>query len=189
MIFIDGIGTFEPDGQGWCEGRQHIYVPALGLERRFVLEAYEDDENPDEFYDEIRNFIAMDRRVLDDAQEHVFAFYSQIKESGWGEPPEIGSAGDVWTFVRFGTEPFVSRRTNGDKKVYVSLECGCAWEQEHGLQMVFREGNFINKIGPFDGHLSNADAFDSPSRENTVFCPWPRRTGCGWAAATRSESK
>jgi len=169
MISIDGIGTFEPDGQGWSEGREHISVPALGLKCRFVLEAYEDDENPEEFHDTIRNFISMDRKVLEDAQDHVYAYYSKVMESGWGDPPVIGSACEVWDFVRFGGEPFVSRRTHGDKKVYVSLECGCAWEQEHGLQIVFREGNFINKVGPFDGHLSNADAFDSPSLENTVF--------------------
>lgn len=35
----------------------------------------------------------------------------------------------------------------------------CAWEPEHGLQLVLREGRSITKLGPYDGHLTHSDAF------------------------------
>jgi len=111
----------------------------------------------------------MGRAVLTDADENVFAYYSDIRKSGWGNPPAIAAADQVWHFVEFGTEAFVSRRAYGNKRIYISLECGCAWEREYGLQIVFRDGNSINKVGPFDGHLSNADSFDDPSLVSTIY--------------------
>ncbi|WP_407939254.1 DUF6985 domain-containing protein [Microbulbifer thermotolerans] len=47
----------------------------------------------------------------------------------------------------------VLRRPYGDKLVYISLECSCDWEREHGLQIVFKQGLYVNKIGPLDGIL------------------------------------
>jgi hypothetical protein len=37
--------------------------------------------------------------------------------------------------------------------------CGCDWEEEHGLQIVLRNGVRVNKVDGYDGHLTNSDAF------------------------------
>jgi hypothetical protein len=171
MITIDGIGTFEPGDYGLTEGRDYLNVPALGAECRFMIEGYDGDAEPSDFRDAILRFIAMSPQVLTDASIHVYAYYTDILNSGWGGSPEIPSAERVWDFVNFGTDAIVSRRGNGDDRIYISLECGCDWEREHGLQIVFREGNFISKVGQFDGHVSNADAFADPSLEDTVYAP------------------
>jgi hypothetical protein len=169
MIAIDGIGTFELDDYGEAVGKNCINVPALGVDCRFLLEGYKDDLAPSDFRDAILRFIAMTPQVLMDARVHVYAYYTDIKNSGWGDPPDIPGVAAVWDFVSFGTEAIVSRRGSGDNRIYISLECGCAWEQEHGLQIVFREGDAITKVGQFDGHVSNADAFADPSLENTIY--------------------
>jgi len=46
-----------------------------------------------------------------------------------------------------------------------TIECGCNWEREHGLQIVLREGLSVTKLGPYDGHLTNADS----SLESVVY--------------------
>jgi hypothetical protein len=171
MIEIDGIGTFEPGDFGLTRGRNYLDVPALGVTCRFMLEGYEGDSRPDDFRDAMIRFVALRPQVLIDASRHVYAYYSAIRNSGWGDPPEIPNVERVWDFVDFGTDAIVSRRGNGDDRIYISLECGCAWEREHGLQIVFREGSFISKVGQFDGHVSNADAFADPSLEDTVYAP------------------
>ncbi len=53
----------------------------------------------------------------------------------------------------------VTRRPYGDKGIYISVECGCDWEEEHGLQLVLKNGLKVNKLGGYDGHLTNSDAF------------------------------
>lgn len=63
----------------------------------------------------------------------------------------------------------VTRRPYGDKRIYISLECGCDWEREHGLQIVFKEGQYVNKLGPYDGHLTNSDAFADDALEDIVY--------------------
>jgi hypothetical protein len=171
MITIDGIGTFQPDDYGLIEGQDYINLPALGVECRFMLDGYEGDPEPPDYRDAMLQFIALNPQVLTDAGKYVYAYYMDVKNSGWGDPPEIPSVERVWDFVDFGRDAIVSRRGNGDDRIYISLTCGCAWEREHGLQIVFREGNFISKVGPFDGHVSNADAFADPSLEDTVYAP------------------
>lgn len=61
------------------------------------------------------------------------------------------------------------RRTYRDKGIYISLECNCDWEEEHGLQIVFKNGLNVNKIGPYDGHLTNSDADADDSLEAVVY--------------------
>lgn len=63
----------------------------------------------------------------------------------------------------------VKRRASGDRGIYISLECGCNWEPEHGLQIVFKHGRTINKIGPYDSHLTNSDAYADPKLEDVVY--------------------
>lgn len=40
---------------------------------------------------------------------------------------------------------------------YADLECECDWEIEHGLNLVFRDGDRISKVGQYDGHLHHID--------------------------------
>jgi len=47
------------------------------------------------------------------------------------------------------------QRDGPGEPVYVSVECECSWEPEHGLQLVFRGGARVTKVGPYDGHLTN----------------------------------
>jgi hypothetical protein len=54
---------------------------------------------------------------------------------------EIDGPHDVFDHIQLGNEPVVTRDAHSDLHVYVSLECECGWEPEHGLQIVFRDGN------------------------------------------------
>jgi len=51
----------------------------------------------------------------------------------------------------------------------VSLECNCTWEIEHSLQLVFRNGNEISKVGPFDGHVSDESAYADERVRGVVY--------------------
>ncbi|RDH43718.1 hypothetical protein B9G39_09845 [Zooshikella ganghwensis] len=57
----------------------------------------------------------------------------------------------------------------GDKAIYISLSCECDWEEEHGLLLVFKEGRYINKLGGYDGHLTNSDAYGDKNLEKVVY--------------------
>lgn len=61
------------------------------------------------------------------------------------------------------------RRRSKDHLVYLSIDCGCDWEVEHGLQLVLRDGREITKVGPCNGHLTNADAYADPKLEHVIY--------------------
>jgi hypothetical protein len=124
-------------------------------------------------HDAVATFLTTDDHALPEASPHAFAYYldtvRMVREQGWNLPlPEIAGQESVWDHVSFGTEFHVDRIADRDSQVYVSIECACAWEPEHGLQLVFREGRTVSKVGPFDGHLTNASAFGREDLERAV---------------------
>lgn len=128
-----------------------------------VTEDYFADDDKTAVHDAVATFLTTDDRALRDASANAFAYYLDtvrlVREQGWDlQLPEIAGPESVWDHVSFGGEFHVDRNAD-DGQVYVSIECACTWEPEHGLQLVFRGGRTVSKVGPFDGHLTNASAF------------------------------
>ena len=141
-----------------------------GIRCRIHVKEYDDDPQKEDFHVAIRNFLVADESVLRDAALPIYQYYLNCKD--FFDPDgtlDIQSAGDVWKYVGLGKEPIFSRRQSGDKGIYVSLECGCEWEPEHGLEIVFKNGLKVNKVGPYDGCLTNSDAYGDDSLENVIF--------------------
>ncbi len=165
------LGTLSHDDSLNCYTSDPVPVPVLGNHPcTFTLDGYADDAAPADFHAAVGHFLDAAPAVLAAAAADVFA-YCQDCADWWddadGPPPR--SPGDVWRHVRLGTEPHVSRRRGGDRGVYVSVECNCDWEPEHGLQIVFRNGQRVNKVGPFDGHVTNADAYGNGGLADVVY--------------------
>jgi hypothetical protein len=165
---IPGLGkvTAEPDLDWYVS--EPIAVPVLGgTECRIAVEYYDDDPDPEAIHRAIQNFLAAAPEVLRAAEPHLFHYYRDCAE--YAPDIRIESPEGVWPHIHFGDQPIVSRRGYGDERVYVSVECGCDWEDEHGLQIVFEEGARVSKIGPFDGHLTNEDAYADPRLAGVIY--------------------
>lgn len=170
---IPGLGPVTRDDEfGWYQS-QPIAVPVLGGQMcRIIVEGYDDDPDPEDFHAAIRNFLSADPRVLEEAEPHIFRYYQDcnlIWEPEDDEHIVVDRPSDVWQHIQLGTEPTVTRRASGDKRVYVSLECECDWEPEHGLQIVFKEGLRVNKVGDYDGHLTNSDSLADERLEDVIY--------------------
>ena len=174
MIEIPGLGPVKQDAQfdDWLR-REPLRIHVLGdVDCELILEGYEEDENKEEFHEAIHHFLSLDSSALIAVQDHIFQYYKEVidylsPDDEWYV--DIKQPDEVWQYVELCREPAVMRRPYGDKKVYISLCCRCDWEQEHGLQIVFKQGLKVNKIGPFDGHLTNSDAYDDESLENVIY--------------------
>jgi hypothetical protein len=173
MIEVPLLGELENDQfDDWLRSKP-IAVNALGEDKfEFIFEEYEEDDSKEEFHEAIENFLSIDESVLTKAQDYIYQYYKEIlvqllPDDEWYV--EIARPEDVWKHIQFGRTPMVSRRPYGDELVYISLECSCDWEREHGLQIVFKQGLYINKVGPYDGHLTNSDAYADDELENVVY--------------------
>jgi hypothetical protein len=167
------IGTVTKDEElGWYYS-EPIPVQVLGGQRcRFILSGYDDDANKDDFHTAIKNFLSINESVLHDAEPHIFQYYQDFNADWEADDEEfitIESPADVWRHIQLGAKPMVTRRGYGDQGIYISLDCECDWEVEHGLEIVFKNGLRINKIGQFNSHCTNSDAYDDESLEDVIY--------------------
>ncbi len=80
---------------------------------------------------------------------------------------DIKDKEEIWKFI-YPEQIYLTRRHRRDKDIYISLICECEWEQEHGLQLVFRQGKKLTRISAQDGHITEADAYDDPDEEDEL---------------------
>lgn len=84
-----------------------------------------------------------------------------------GKFRNLESDSDIWQYV-YPSRIILSRRDYNDKDIYVQVDCECEWEQEHGLQLIFRQGKKLTRVSQVDGHLTEADAYDKPDEEDEL---------------------
>ncbi|MBU2901670.1 DUF6985 domain-containing protein [Maribacter dokdonensis] len=89
--------------------------------------------------------------------------YDEADKKLW----EIKDEKEIWKFVQ-PNEIFITRRPYEDEDIYININCECDWEQEHGLQLVFRKGKQITRVSQIDGHITDADAYDKPDSEDEL---------------------
>ncbi|UPG92184.1 hypothetical protein L2Y96_10580 [Luteibacter aegosomaticola] len=172
---IPGLGEVtKDDGVGGYVSDELPVKVFRGEACRLILEEY-DDADKDAFHEAVDNLLRADESVLLAASSAVFMYYEQIRQ--YLSPSEmalldIRVPDDVWNYVQFGKDIYIIRRSRGDHRVYASIECECAWEVEHGLQIVLRDGRSITKVGPFDGHLTYSDAFGRSDMEDVIYPAW-----------------
>jgi hypothetical protein len=77
--------------------------------------------------------------------------YLEMVETGeWSQGMEnIKDAKQIWLFVK----PRTIHVQTHKKRVYVSVLCECDWEEEHGLQLVYRNGRTLTRVSEQDGHV------------------------------------
>ncbi len=166
------IGQVKKDDRFELYVSEPMPIPFLGGHKcRFALEGYIEDRRKEDFHRAIKNALAADNSVLSRAQPHVLDYCREMLAMyADGDAPavRIEEPADIWKQVQFGDTIYVIRRDDGDDEdgIYLSLECNCDWEVEHGLQLILRGGLDMTKVGPFDGHLTNSDAFGDRSLTN-----------------------
>jgi len=172
---VPGLGNVtNPDDLGWRYSEPIALGVLGGRECRIVLEEYDGDPNKEDFHLAIKNFLSVSEASLKAAEQDIFRYYKDCNADlrpGDGGYVDIARPGDVWDHIALGNEPIATRRPHGDQLVYISLECGCDWEPEHGLQIVFRHGLIVCKVGAYDGHLTNSDAYNDEALEEVIYRP------------------
>jgi hypothetical protein len=169
---LPDIGAFEKDEDLDWYMSSPLPIPVLGnAQCSIVVEGYDDDPAKEDFHTAIRNFLSIGPSVLKDIEPHVFNYYQDCNRyfrPGDEQYLDIRMPEGVWRHIQLGLEANVSRSSR-TRDIYISLECNCDWEPEHGLLIVFKNGIVVNKIGPYDGHLTNSDAFGDNDSEDVVY--------------------
>ncbi len=100
----------------------------------------------------------------------VASAFSPAEREDYGIP-EIPASADIWSEAEFQLPPTLGfgRGALEPGRSYLSFEGEVSWEPEHGLQLVFEHGLSVCKVGPYDGHYTNAHAYGDASLLDVVF--------------------
>ena len=98
-------------------------------------------------------FLKLGRKEREEASLPIFANYQRMADLMDEEDLgcQASSPSEIWAHVR-PTAIYVERESS-DGKIYVSVAANCAWEREHGLQLVYRDGHLLSRVSEQDGHL------------------------------------
>jgi hypothetical protein len=100
----------------------------------------------------LQNFLELNSRnkIIDSAMVHEY--YAQTLKHGDIKPLKITSIEDIWDFV----EPEeIIIQCDENANFYLCVSCSCEWEQEHGLQLVFKNGQTLTRASGHDGHFTD----------------------------------
>lgn len=168
---IPGVGeVLEDHESGWLRSAA-MPVPVLGRACHILVAGYLEDPAKEDFHRAISDFLTLDASALASATAPVFEYYRDVMaEFDPADEWYVAIAGpdEVWRHIEIGDEVMVRRDGRGGR-VYVTVECECDWEPEHGLQIVFRDGRAVSRVGPYDGHLTNANAYGRDDLEGVVY--------------------
>lgn len=124
-----------------------------------------------------QNFRAAGPELLAAATPYLWEYYRATAAGFTKEQcidygiPLLAPDTDIWTQVTLTSPPNIElgRPPYSPAAAYISFEGEVSWEPEHGLQLVVEDGLRVCKVGPYDGHVTNAHASGDISRLGAVF--------------------
>jgi hypothetical protein len=100
----------------------------------------------------LENFIGLNAVDRINNSGMVHNYYSETMKYGYTEQLDIKTTSDIWNFIT-PTEIIIHVDENSD--FYLCVSCECKWEEEHGLQLVFKNGQTLTRASGHDGHFSD----------------------------------
>lgn len=82
----------------------------------------------------------------------IKGYYDEILKYGYTNPLNFFSDADIWNYVK----PIeVVIHWDEQEDFYLCVSCECEWEEEHGLQLVFKNGLTLTRATGNDGAFTD----------------------------------
>jgi hypothetical protein len=130
--------TLTPDGIGSSRSDRSVFCPLLGVEVSISVFTDGAEVHPEQL-EALARFLAIEPGQREALFEPLFADYRDVFDAV-GEGPAIAGPEQVWAFVRW-TNVIVPRQGVGSRFVFVQGDP--AWEEEHGVELLFRDERLI----------------------------------------------
>lgn len=119
----------------------------------------------------MESFLQLDTEYKNQITNYVYNHFLKFKSLVGLEdiPIEMNEIqeSEIWNYIT-PSEILITRRPYNEPDIFINMTCECLWEQEHGLQLVFKKGKALTRVSGQDGHLSTADAYGIPDSEDRL---------------------
>lgn len=153
LLEIVGPLKANPDYAGWYES-EPVLIPYLGQKLKITFTKGTDSSFMEGAEVVLKRFFQLTTQDQNKDSEKVERYYQASVKESIAKPLAIKQAKDIWLFTT-PKDVIIEQNING--KFYVTISCECEWEQEHGLQLVFREGKKLTRSTGHDGQLEDWD--------------------------------
>jgi len=100
----------------------------------------------------LQNFLNLSVQDRLNDSQLVFHYYNEVLKHGYTKPLDLNVITDIWNFVYPGE---IMVLWGKDEDYYLCVTCDCEWEEEHGLQLVFKDGKKLTRASGHDGGLTD----------------------------------
>ncbi|HEY0049753.1 MAG TPA: hypothetical protein VGB68_10730 [Pyrinomonadaceae bacterium] len=102
----------------------------------------------------IKNFLAKTGNDKLNLSNQIYKYYRAIQdyhdsELFGAEPLKLNNEREIWNYVH-PYEIYICRNAEPDADMYLQIQCDCDWEEEHGLQLVFKNGSELTRVSHID---------------------------------------
>jgi hypothetical protein len=98
----------------------------------------------------LENFLKLNSTDKIRNSEMVYHYFKKTLRNG--STNNISNIQDIWNFVK-PTDIIIHWDENND--FFLCVSCDCEWEKEHGLQLVFKNGETLTRASGHDGHFKD----------------------------------
>ena len=159
------VGQLTPDSTGFWNSAP-VQVPYFDNQKLVVVfpELLEKD-GLDSVDKALSRFLKLARTDKLHDTKQVYKNYQDSLRLPHTSPLKLASEQEIWLHV---TPTEINVDWDEDEELYVIVNCECAWEEEHGLQLVFKEGRKLTRASGIDGHYTD----DEDEAEDDFKKPW-----------------
>lgn len=100
----------------------------------------------------LENFLRLDAQDKIKDSQRVINYYGEMLKWGYTKSLDIKKVDDIWNFV-YPSEIIIDWDEKGN--FYLCISCGCEWEKEHGLHLVFKDGLTLTRASGHDGGFTD----------------------------------
>jgi hypothetical protein len=134
------------DDDSFFRSDQPALCPLLGAEVPVAVYTDGAGVQPDQFH-ALAGFLGISAGERIALAGRLFADYREVRDAV-GEGPEIAGPDRVWEFVRWTTILVPLQGPTGSRFVFV--QGVAAWEEEHGVELLFRDERLV-RLGRASG--------------------------------------
>ena len=127
------------DGDSFFRSDQPVFCPLLGAEAPVAVYTNGGAVEPDQLR-ALAGFLGIPAGERLGITGRLFADYRQVRDAV-GEGPEIALPERVWEFVRWTT--VLVPLQGPSRSRFVCVQGAPAWEEEHGVEMWFRDERVV----------------------------------------------
>ena len=134
----------DKDVEDWFNSKP-VEIPYFGnVKLRITFTDAEEESYMEDADAALSSFLKLTAKNRISDTEMVHAYYTEVINETDADPLELDAPEEIWDYVT-PIEITIDEDDQGD--ICVNVSCECEWDEDDGLQLVFKKGKALTRAG------------------------------------------